>query len=197
MTTSSMHRCDWCGTDPLYVAYHDREWGVPCRDEARLFEFLVLESMQAGLAWITILRKREHFRRAFAGFDASRVARFDDTDRVRLLADAGIVRNRAKIDATIGNARAVLALREHGDGLAGLLWSLVEGAPIQNRYRSMESIPATTPLSDELSRRLRAVGLRFVGPTICYALMQAVGMVNDHLVQCPRHEACAALAESP
>ena len=195
MNTQSVERCDWCGTDPLYVAYHDREWGVPCRDEERLFEFLILESMQAGLAWITILRKREQFRRAFAGFDACRVARFDDADRARLLADAGIVRNRAKIDATIVNARAVLALREHGDGLSGLLWSMVDGVPIRNRHRSMDSIPATTPLSDELSRRLRAAGLRFVGPTICYALMQAVGMVNDHLVHCPRHEACAALAE--
>lgn len=197
MTGESMQRCDWCGTDPLYVAYHDREWGVPCRDEARLFEFLVLETMQAGLAWITILRKREHFRRALAGFDAAEVARFGADDRARLLADPGIVRNRAKIDATIGNARAVVSLRERGEGLSGLLWSMVDGVPIQNRRASMESIPATTPMSDALSRRLRGAGLRFVGPTICHALMQAVGMVNDHLVHCPRHAACAALAESP
>jgi DNA-3-methyladenine glycosylase I len=197
MTTQSMQRCDWCGTDPLYVAYHDQEWGVPCRDEERLFEFLVLESMQAGLSWITILRKREHFRRAFAGFDARRVAGFDDADRARLLADAGIVRNRAKIDATIGNARAVLTLRERGDGLSGLLWSLVDGVPIPNQHPGMHSVPATTPHSEELSRRLRAAGMRFVGPTICYALMQAVGVVNDHLVHCPRHAACAAMAESP
>jgi DNA-3-methyladenine glycosylase I len=188
-------RCDWCGEDPLYVAYHDEEWGVPCGDEQRLFGFLLLESMQAGLAWITILRKREAFRAAFADFDAEVIARFDDADRARLLADAGIVRNRAKIDATIGNARATLALRAAGGGLRALLWDTVDGVPRQNRFRRHAEVPATTPEAEALSKRLRGAGFRFVGPTICYALMQAVGLVNDHVLDCPRHGACAELAE--
>lgn len=196
MARQQMHRCDWCTEDPLYVAYHDEEWGVPCRDEHRLFEFLVLEGMQAGLSWITILRKREAFRAAFAGFDAEAVARFDDADRARLLADAGIVRNRAKIDATIANAALVLSLREAGDGLAGLLWSSVDGRVRRNRFRSIQQVPASTPQAEALSRRLRKTGFRFVGPTICYALMQATGMVNDHLVTCPAHDRCAALADA-
>lgn len=188
-------RCDWCGTDPLEVRYHDEEWGVPCRDEARLFELLVLEGMQAGLAWITILRKRENFRAALAGFDAEVIARYQDSDRQRLLLDAGIVRNRAKVDAIIGNARATLSLRERGDGLAGLLWSVVDGRPVQNQYRTIAEVPASTPRSEALSRRLRDAGFRFVGPTICQALMQATGLVNDHLLRCPRHRACAELAD--
>lgn len=192
--TATDTRCDWCGTDPLYVAYHDEEWGVPCTDEQRLFEFLLLESMQAGLAWITVLRKREAFRAAFAGFDAERVARFGAGDRDRLMGDAGIVRNRAKIDATIGNARAVLELRQAGGGLAPFLWDAVDGEPVQNRWRTHADVPASTDRSTALSKRLRAAGFRFVGPTICYALMQATGMVNDHLVDCHRHDDCAALA---
>ena len=191
---TAMERCDWCGSDPLYVRYHDEEWGVPCRDEAKLFEFLILEGMQAGLSWITILRKREAFRRAFDDFDPQRMARFTDKRRARLLADAGIVRNRAKIDAAIGNARALLALHERGETLGDRLWSLVDGVPLQHRFRSLAQVPASTDLSEGLSRQLRKDGFRFVGPTICYAYMQAMGVVNDHLVSCPRHTACAALA---
>lgn len=193
---SELEACPWCGTDPLYRAYHDEEWGVPCHDEDRLFEFLVLEGMQAGLAWITILRKRPAFRQAFAGFDATRVARFDDADRARLLADAGIVRNRAKIDAAISSARIVLELRERGAGLAGRLWSHVDGEPIQHQYERHEDVPASDAIATAMSRDLRRLGMKFVGPTICYALMQAAGLVNDHLVACPRHRVCADLARS-
>jgi len=187
-------RCPWCGDDPLYVAYHDEEWGVPCRDEGRLFELLVLEGMQAGLSWLTILRKREGFRRAFHGFDPERIARYDERDRARLLADPGIVRNRAKIDATIGNARALLALRARGDTLVEVLWASVDGRPLQSRYRTMDEVPAHTSVSRALSRHLGRLGFRFVGPTIVHALMQAAGLVNDHLLACPRRAACAALA---
>lgn len=195
MPTTAGERCPWCGDDPLYVAYHDEEWGVPCRDEARLFELLVLEGMQAGLSWRTILHKREGFRRAFHGFAPERIARYDDGDRRRLLADPGIVRNRAKIDATIGNARALLALRERGGSLGEVLWDAVDGRPIQGRYRSLAEVPARTPASEALSKRLRGLQFRFVGPTIVLALMQAAGLVNDHLLGCPRRAACAALAE--
>lgn len=180
-------RCGWCGQDPLYVAYHDSEWGVPVRDEQALFERLILEGAQAGLAWITILRKREGYRAAFAGFDAQRIARFDDEDRARLMADAGIVRNRLKIDAAIGNARALLALHERGETLDTLLWEGVEGQPLINHWRSMADCPSSTPLSDQLSKRLAERGFRFVGSTIVYAWMQSVGVVNDHLVDCFRH----------
>jgi DNA-3-methyladenine glycosylase I len=189
-------RCPWCGDDPRYVAYHDEEWGVPCRDEARLFELLVLEGMQAGLSWRTILHKREGFRRAFDAFEPERIARYGDADRQRLLADPGIVRNRAKIDATIGNARALLALRERGATLTDLLWEAVDHRPVQGRYGSLAEVPARTPASEALSKRLRGHRFRFVGPTIVLALMQAAGLVNHHLLGCPRHAACAALAES-
>jgi len=180
-------RCNWCGHDPLYVAYHDTEWGVPVRDEAALFERLILEGAQAGLAWITILRKREGYRRAFDGFDAARIARYGDEDRARLMADAGIVRNRLKIDATIGNARALLALHERGETLAGLLWDPVDGQPLINHWHRPGDCPATTDLSDQLSKRLAQRGFRFVGSTIVYAWMQSVGVVNDHMVDCFRH----------
>ncbi|MBL8477054.1 MAG: DNA-3-methyladenine glycosylase I [Methyloversatilis sp.] len=180
-------RCSWCGQDPLYVAYHDTEWGVPVRDEAALFERLILEGAQAGLAWITILRKREGYRRAFDGFDAGRIARYGDEDRARLLADAGIVRNRLKIDATIGNARALLALHERGETLSGLLWDRVDGQPLINHWRRPADCPATTDLSDQLSKQLAQRGFRFVGSTIVYAWMQSVGIVNDHMVDCFRH----------
>ena len=180
-------RCSWCGQDPLYVAYHDTEWGVPVRDEATLFERLILEGAQAGLAWITILRKREGYRRAFDGFDAGRIARYGDEDRARLLADAGIVRNRLKIDATIGNARALLALHERGETLSGLLWDRVDGQPLINHWRRPADCPATTDLSDQLSKQLAQRGFRFVGSTIVYAWMQSVGVVNDHMVDCFRH----------
>lgn len=180
-------RCSWCGQDPLYVAYHDTEWGVPVRDEAALFERLILEGAQAGLAWITILRKREGYRRAFDGFDAGRIARYGDEDRARLLADTGIVRNRLKIDATIGNARALLGLHERGETLAGLLWDRVDGQPLINHWRRPADCPATTDLSDQISKQLAQRGFRFVGSTIVYAWMQSVGVVNDHMVDCFRH----------
>lgn len=180
-------RCTWCGQDPLYVEYHDSEWGVPVRDERELFERLILEGAQAGLAWITILRKRDGYRRAFAGFDAQRIARYDEDDRARLMADAGIVRNRLKIDATIGNARALLALHERGGSLNDLLWDAVGGQPMVNHWRRLGDCPSSTPLSDQLSKELARLGFRFVGSTIVYAWMQSVGVVNDHLVDCFRH----------
>ena len=180
-------RCGWCGRDPLYVEYHDKEWGVPVRDETALFERLILEGAQAGLSWLTVLRKREGYRRAFDGFDAGRIARYGDEDRARLLADAGIVRNRLKIDATIGNSRALLALHERGETLSGLLWDRVDGQPLINHWRRPADCPATTDLSDQLSKQLAQRGFRFVGSTIVYAWMQSVGVVNDHMVDCFRH----------
>jgi DNA-3-methyladenine glycosylase I len=184
-------RCPWCGDDPLYVAYHDQEWGVPCHDDRKLFEFLTLESAQAGLSWITILRKRDSYRRAFADFDAEAVARFGDADIARLLADAGIVRNRLKIGAAIGNARAFLEVQEEFGSFDEYLWRFVDGRPIVNRWRTMAEVPAETDASRALSRDLRQRGFKFVGPTICYAHMQAIGMVDDHLVSCHRHGASA------
>jgi DNA-3-methyladenine glycosylase I len=185
--TPSPPRCAWCGQDPLYVDYHDTEWGVPVRDEAELFERLILEGAQAGLAWITILRKRDGYRRAFDGFDAQRIARYGDADVARLMADAGIVRNRLKINSTIGNARALLALHERGESLSALLWDTVDGQPVINHWRRLADCPASTPLSVQLSKRLAERGFRFVGHTIVYAWMQSVGVVNDHLVDCFRH----------
>jgi len=180
-------RCPWCGDDPLYVAYHDREWGVPCHDERSLFEFLILEGAQAGLSWITILRKRENYRRAYHGFDPEKIARYGDRDVARLLGDAGIVRNRLKIAASIANARATLELYQQGGNLDQLLWSFVDGRPRINRWRSMAEIPAITPEAEALSKELKRRGFRFIGPTVIYAHMQATGMVNDHLLSCPRH----------
>lgn len=180
-------RCAWCGQDPLYVHYHDSEWGVPVRDERELFERLILEGAQAGLAWITILRKRDGYRRAFDGFDAERIAHYGEAERARLMADAGIVRNRLKIDATIGNARALLTMHERGESLADLLWDAVDGQPMVNHWRRMAECPGSTPLSDALSKELARKGFRFVGSTIVYAWMQSVGVVNDHLVDCFRH----------
>jgi DNA-3-methyladenine glycosylase I len=185
-------RCPWAGTDPAYLDYHDTEWGVPLRDPLRLFELLCLEGAQAGLAWITILRKRDGYRAAFDEFDPHRMAAYTDADRARLLADAGIVRNRAKIDAFIGNARAFLEL----DDFAGLVWSFVDGAPIQNRWTRLEQIPAATEASERMAKALRSAGFRFVGPTACYAFMQSAGLVNDHLVRCVRHAEVAALADA-
>ncbi len=187
-------RCPWCGTDPLYQHYHDQEWGVPLRDSDALFEFLILEGMQAGLSWITILRKRDNFRAAFAQFDASRMAGFDERDVARLMADPGIVRNRLKIQAAIGNARAYLAFTEAGEDFSQWLWRFVDGQPIVNHWQTLAELPASTPASDAMSKALKARGFRFVGSTICYAFMQATGMVNDHLVSCHRHAACSALA---
>lgn len=183
----SRHRCAWGDQpDPLYRAYHDVEWGVPVRDERHLFELLVLEGAQAGLSWSTILRKRDGYRQAFAGFDVGTVARFGDEDVARLLGDGAIVRNRAKITAAIDSARGVLALHDAGTTLVDHLWSFVGGAPIVNRFTSLEQVPAETELSRAMSRDLRRRGFRFVGPTICYALMQSAGLVNDHEVACYR-----------
>ncbi len=186
-------RCGWCETpykgrpDQLYRAYHDTEWGVPQHDDQQLFEFLILEGAQAGLSWRTILHKRAHYRAAFADFDPQRVARFDAADRQRLLADPGIVRNRLKIDAALHNAARTLALQEVFGSLDHYLWRFVDGQPRQNHWRSLNELPASSPLSEQLSRDLQQRGFRFVGPTICYSLMQAVGLVNDHLVGCFRH----------
>jgi DNA-3-methyladenine glycosylase I len=180
-----MSRCAWVPeADSLYVAYHDDEWGVPSRDERHLFEMLVLEGAQAGLSWSTILRKREGYRRAFASFDAARVARFGPEDVERLLADAGIVRNRLKIESAIANAQAVVEL---DGGLAELAWSFVDGEPRRNGWRTLAEIPAETEESRALSKELKRRGFRFVGPTICYAFMQATGLVNDHTVDCFRY----------
>ena len=183
----AQERCPWCGDDPLYVAYHDTEWGVPCHDERTLFEFLLLEGAQAGLSWITILRKRENYRRAFHDFDPRRIARYGEKDVARLMNDAGIVRNRLKIDAAIGNARATLALYEQGGTLDALLWQFLDGRPRANRWRSLAEVPAVTPAAEALSKELKRRGFRFIGPTVMYAHMQATGMVNDHLTSCPRH----------
>ena len=189
-------RCAWCGSDPLYRAYHDDEWGVPVHDDRRLFEFLVLEGAQAGLSWLTILKKRENYRKAFHSFDCERIARYTDADVARLLADAGIVRNRLKIASAIQNARSVLAIQEAYGSLAAYLWRYVDGVPRQNAWGSMAEIPARTELSDAMSRDLKKRGLKFVGSTICYAFMQAVGMVNDHTTDCYRHQEIRTLAQA-
>ena len=187
-------RCGWCGEDSLYVAYHDREWGVPVHDDRLLFEFLTLEGAQAGLSWLTILRKRDAYRRAFDGFDAEKVARYGQRQVARLLADPGIVRNRLKIAAAINNAQRFLDVQEAFGSFDDYIWRFVEGRPIQNRWKRLGQVPATTGESDALSRDLRARGFKFVGSTICYAHMQATGMVNDHLAGCFRHAELARLA---
>jgi len=182
-------RCEWAPPgDALYLAYHDEEWGMPSRDDRHLFELLVLEGAQAGLSWATILRKREGYRAAFAGFDAQTVAGFGPRDVERLLDDSGIVRNRAKIESAVGNARAALAVAEERGTLAEYLWSFVGGEPIENEWRTLADIPAETAESRAMSKDLKRRGFRFVGPTICYAFMQAAGLVNDHVVACFRHE---------
>jgi DNA-3-methyladenine glycosylase I len=179
-------RCDWART-PLSIRYHDEEWGVPVRDDRRLFEMLVLEGAQAGLSWETILRKRQAYRRAFAGFDPARVAAYDGRAIRRLLADPGIVRNRLKVESAVSNARAFLAVRAEFGRFATYIWSFVDGKPMVNAWGSVVDVPARTPASEVMSRDLARRGFRFVGPTICYAFMQAVGLVNDHLVGCFRH----------
>lgn len=186
-------RCTWCGSDPLYVNYHDTEWGVPETDPRALWEKLILDGFQAGLSWITILRKREGFRAAFEGFDPEVIARWGEPEVVRLLADAGIVRHRGKIEATIGNARAWLAIEEKG-GFTPFLWQFVDGRPVQNRFATMREVPAETPVAQAMSKALKKAGFRFCGPTITYAFMQATGMVNDHMVSCPCHDHVAGLA---
>jgi len=185
--------CAWTTADPLYVAYHDEEWGVPKTDDAALFEKLCLEVFQAGLSWLTILRRRAAFNAAFDGFDPETVAGYGPDKAAALQADPGIIRNRAKIAATIENARAYLRLRERTT-LAAFLWDFVDGEAVQNRFTEPAQVPAVTPLSETLSRALKAEGFRFTGPTMAYAYMQSIGMVNDHLVSCPRHDECARLA---
>jgi DNA-3-methyladenine glycosylase I len=187
---STVSRCGWASVDDqAYLAYHDEEWGVPVHDDPRLFEFLVLEGAQAGLSWSTILHKREGYRRAFSGFDPVRVARFNARSIERLMGDVGIVRNRQKIESAIANARATLDVQAAHGSLDAYLWSFVDGEPIVNRWRRLEQIPAETDRSCAMSASLRSRGFRFVGPTICYAFMQAVGMVNDHVVSCFRYAA--------
>lgn len=186
MTEATAQRCPWCGEDPLYVRYHDEEWGVPVRTEIGLYEKLCLEGQQAGLSWITVLRKRERYRERFFGFDPERVVQMTEADLDDIVQDAGVIRHRGKLAAIIDNARATLSLRER-DGLAELVWSYVDGATVQNAPRSMADAPAKTPESEAMSKALRKAGFRFVGPTTCYAMMQACGLVNDHLVSCFRH----------
>jgi DNA-3-methyladenine glycosylase I len=181
-------RCAWCGSDPLYVSYHDDEWGVAVHDDRRLFEFLVLEGAQAGLSWLTILKKREGYRKAFDAFDFERVAGYGRQDIARLLKDASIVRNHLKIEAAIKNAQRVLAIRQEYGSLDAFLWRYVDGIPIQNAWKSLSEVPASTKESDRMSKDLRKRGFSFVGSTICYAFMQAVGMVNDHTTDCFRYQ---------
>jgi DNA-3-methyladenine glycosylase I len=183
-----MRRCEWAGSDPLYVAYHDREWGVPLHDDRRLFEMLVLEGAQAGLSWITILRKREAYRRAFDRFDPRKVARYDARKVRSLLADSGIVRNRLKVQSAIKNARAFLDVVDEHGSFDAYIWQFVGGRPRRNGWRGLKEIPARTEESDAMSKDLRKRGFSFVGSTICYAFMQATGMVNDHVVDCFRYE---------
>ena len=182
-----LQRCDWAGTDPIYHHYHDTEWGVPLHDERRLFEFLILEGMQAGLSWLTILKKRANFRRAFDDFDYEKVARYDNRKRAALLDDAGIIRNRLKIDAAISNAKAFIEVREKHGSFDTFIWRYVDHEPIQNCWRSMVDVPAKTSLAETIAKDLKKLGFSFVGPTIVYAHMQATGMVNDHLESCFRH----------
>lgn len=180
-------RCDWCGSDPLYVRYHDEEWGVPQHDERRLFELLLLEGAQAGLSWITVLRKRENYRAAFDAFDPHKIAAYTDADIARLLANPGIVRNRLKVAGAIASARAYRDVVDKAGSFERYLWQFVDGKPITNQWRSLAQVPATSPESDRMSKELKQRGFKFVGSTICYAFMQATGMVNDHLVSCYRH----------
>lgn len=191
--TDRIDRCPWTGiADPIYARYHDEEWGVPLTDSRALFEKLTLEAFQSGLSWLTILKKRENFRAAFHGFDTVKIARYGERDFARLMADAGIVRNRLKIEATIDNARAYNALSKRVP-FADFIWSHLDGPPVQNRLVTLKDAPAKTDLSIRISKALKAEGFRFVGPTTVYAFMQSSGMVNDHLVACPRHKACAKL----
>jgi DNA-3-methyladenine glycosylase I len=187
-------RCEWCGDDPLYLEYHDKQWGVPVHDDNLLFEMLILEGAQAGLSWLTILKKRENYQKAFHGFDCSRIASYTQKDTDRLLGDAGIVRNRLKIASAIRNARGTLDIQEEFGSLDAYLWRFVDGTPIQNKWNSMSELPAKTPLSDTISKDLKKRGFNFVGSTICYAYMQAIGMVNDHTTDCFRYKEINSLA---
>ncbi|VVC75834.1 DNA-3-methyladenine glycosylase 1 [Aquicella siphonis] len=183
-----LKRCRWCTDDPVYVAYHDTEWGVPIHDDTVLFEFLILEGMQAGLSWLTVLKKRDAFRRAFSGFDAEKIARYDQRKIDQLLANAGIIRNKLKINAAIQNAKAFLKVKEENGHFSDYLWRFTDGTPILNHWNRQEQVPAKTDISDAMSRDLTKRGFKFVGSTICYAFMQAVGMVNDHMTDCFRYK---------
>lgn len=189
-----MTRCPWCGDDPLYTHYHDEEWGVPVWDDRKIFEFLLLEGAQAGLSWITILRRRENYRAAFAYFDPQEVARFGEADVERLMGDAGIVRNRLKIESAVRNARAFLKTAEAFGSFASYLWGFVEGRPVIGRWEKLSDIPASTPIAATISRDMKRRGFSFFGPVICYAHMQATGMVNDHLMSCFRHAPLSSFA---
>ena len=186
-TTKTTTRCWWAGDDPLYIAYHDEEWGVPVHDDRKLFEMLILEGAQAGLSWITILRRREGYRRAFDNFDPAKIARYTEKKKAALLQDEGIIRNRAKVDAAVQNARALLELQEKEGSLDAFLWPFVGGKPKQNRWKERGELPPETQESKAMSKELRRRGFTFVGPTICYAFMQATGLVNDHITGCFRH----------
>jgi DNA-3-methyladenine glycosylase I len=190
------NRCKWCGSDPLYTAYHDDEWGIPVHDDRLLFEFLILEGAQAGLSWLTILKKRENYRKAFHAFDCETIANYTETDVRRLLSDSGIVRNRLKIESAIKNARGVIKIQEEFSSLDAYLWCYVEGIPKQNEWKSMAELPVKTELSEIMSKDLKKRGFNFAGPTICYAFMQAIGMVNDHTTDCFRHEEIKELNQS-
>jgi DNA-3-methyladenine glycosylase I len=190
-----LQRCPWPKQDPVYVAYHDEEWGVPEFDDRALYEKLILDGFQAGLSWITILRKRDNFRKAFDGFEPETIAHYPKRKIESLMKDAGIVRNRAKIEGAVASARAWLTIMESGPGFSALLWDFLDGKPKLNNFRSIKQVPAETDVSRKMSKELASRGFKFVGPTIVYAFMQAVGMVNDHLVACHRHAACAKLAK--
>jgi DNA-3-methyladenine glycosylase I len=192
-THTELTRCTWPGTDPIYVAYHDDEWGVPERDDQKLFEKLILDGAQAGLSWITILRKREGYRKAFDQFDPEKIARYSEKKIEKLLLDPGIVRNRLKINSAVTNAQAYLKLKEGGQSFADYLWQFTGGRTIQNEWTGLKQLPATSAESDAMSKDLKKRGFKFVGSTICYAFMQATGMVNDHIVTCFRHEQCKHL----
>ncbi len=197
MVAKQRQRCDWAGTDPLYLSYHDKEWGVPVRDDRVLFEFLILEGAQAGLSWITILRKRENYRKAYNGFDPEKIVRWTEAKKAKLLQNPGIIRNRLKVAAAGINARVILDLRDSGQSLSGLLWKFVDGVPVQNAWKQMSDIPVSTPASEAMSKELKRLGFKFIGATICYAFMQAVGMVNDHTVDCFRHREVKTLGRRP
>lgn len=184
MVEDNKPRCAWCTTDPLYIRYHDEEWGVPVYDDQKLFEFLILEGAQAGLSWLTVLKKRAHYRKVFADFDPEKVAGFSEKKIAGLLEDPGIIRNRLKVHSAVTNAQAFLALQDSVGSFADYLWSYVDGQPIRHHWKTLSAVPATTPISDALSKDLKKRGFRFVGSTICYALMQAVGLVNDHTQDC-------------
>lgn len=190
----SEKRCGWCGEDPLYQHYHDTEWGVPTFDDPTLFEFLILEGAQAGLSWITVLRKRENYRKAFNGFDPHKMARYSNKKIEKLLADPGIIRNRLKVESAVRNAKAFLTIQEQYGSFSEYIWQFVDGTAIQNKRKSLKDIPASTAQSDAMSKSLKKAGFNFVGSTICYAYMQSMGMVNDHVLDCYRYKECKLLA---